>query len=109
MRNLKKNVISAGVAAVMMGGAAVAQAADSVNVAFFLEWATPNQIAKVDKTYDDAMGVDVKWTNFSTGVQMTEAMLAGDIDIAYSQGLAPFVTAIQQGAPIKMVSIAVIY
>ena len=35
---------------------------------------------------------------------MTEAMLAGDIDIAYSQGLAPFVTAIQQGAPIKMVS-----
>ena len=36
MRNLKKNVISAGVAAVMMGGAAVAQAADSVNVAFFL-------------------------------------------------------------------------
>jgi taurine transport system substrate-binding protein len=80
-----------------------------VNVAFFLEWATPNQIAKVDKAYDDAMGVDVKWTDFSTGVQMTEAMLAGDIDIAYSQGLAPFVTAIQQGAPLKMVSIAVVY
>jgi len=109
MRNLKKNVISAGVAAVIMGGGAVAQAADSVNVAFFLEWATPNQIAKVDKTYDDAMGVDVKWTNFSTGVQMTEAMLAGDIDIAYSQGLAPFVTAIQSGAPIKMVAVAVVY
>jgi len=36
-------------------------------------------------------------------------MLAGDIDIAYSQGLAPFVTAIQQGAPLKMVSIAVVY
>ena len=51
----------------------------------FLEWATPNQIAKVDKTYDEAMGVDVNWTDFSTGVQMTEAMLAGDIDIAYSQ------------------------
>jgi taurine transport system substrate-binding protein len=40
---------------------------------------------------------------------MTEAMLAGDIDISYSQGLAPFVTAIQQGAPLKMVSIAVVY
>jgi taurine transport system substrate-binding protein len=73
----------------MMGGASLAHAADSVNVAFFLEWATPNQIAKVDKAYDDAMGVDVKWTNFSTGVQMTEAMLAGDIDIAYSQGPCP--------------------
>ena len=68
------------------GNLTVADAADGVNVAFFLEWATPNQIAKVDKVYDDAMGVDVKWTNFSTGVQMTEAMLAGDIDIAYSQG-----------------------
>jgi len=86
-----------------------AQAADSVNVAFFLEWATPNQIAKVDKAYDEAMGVDVNWTDFTTGVAMTEAMLAGDIDIAYSQGLAPFVTAIQQGAPIKMVAIAVVY
>ena len=97
-------------AIVMAGGiASAAHAADSVNVAFFLEWATPNQIAKVDKAYDDAMGVDVNWTDFSTGVQMTEAMLAGDIDIAYSQGLAPFVTAIQQGAPLKMVSIAVVY
>ncbi|MEK9849041.1 MAG: taurine ABC transporter substrate-binding protein, partial [Candidatus Puniceispirillum sp.] len=97
MRNLKNIIASATAAAVLAGGASIAQAADSVNVAFFLEWATPNQIAKVDKVYDDAMGVDVKWTDFSTGVQMTEAMLAGDIDIAYSQGLAPFVTAIQQG------------
>ena len=109
MNKFTKNILSASVAAVMMGGAAAAQAADSVNVAFFLEWATPNQIAKVDKAYDDAMGVNVNWTNFSTGVQMTEAMLAGDIDIAYSQGLAPFITATQQGAPIKMVSVAVIY
>jgi len=54
---------------------APAKAADSVNVAFFLEWATPNQIARVDKVYDEAMGVDVNWTNFLTSVQMTEAML----------------------------------
>jgi taurine transport system substrate-binding protein len=87
----------------------ISNAADSVNVAFFLEWGTPNQISKVDKVYDDAMGVDVNWTDFSTGVQMTEAMLAGDIDIAYSQGLAPFVTAIQQGHPLKMVGVAMIY
>jgi taurine transport system substrate-binding protein len=40
---------------------------------------------------------------------MTEAMLAGDIDISYSQGLAPFVTAIQQGAPLKMVAVAMMY
>ena len=99
----------AAAATAVMGLGSHSQAADSVNVAFFLEWATPNQIAKVEKAYDDAMGVDVNWTNFSTGVGMTEAMLAGDIDISYSQGLAPFVTAIQQGAPLKMVGIAVVY
>ena len=109
MKNLLKKYAAVSVIALAGGITTAAHAADSVNVAFFLEWATPNQIAKVDKAYDDAMGVDVKWTDFSTGVQMTEAMLAGDIDIAYSQGLAPFVTAIQQGAPLKMVSVAVVY
>ena len=109
MKNLLKKYAAVSAIALAGGITTAAHAADSVNVAFFLEWATPNQISKVDKAYDDAMGVDVKWTDFSTGVQMTEAMLAGDIGIAYSQGLAPFVTAIQQGAPLKMVSIAVVY
>lgn len=109
MTKYSKFLAGAVVGATSIGAVSMAQAADSVNVAFFLEWATPNQIAKVDNVYDDAMGVPVNWTDFSTGVAMTEAMLAGDIDIAYSQGLAPFVTAIQQGAPLKMVSVAVIY
>ena len=109
MKQLMKKMTLGASALVMAGLAMPAQAADSVNVAFFLEWATPNQIAKVDKAYDEAMGVDVNWVDFSTGTAMTEAMLAGDIDIAYSQGLAPFVTAIQQGAPLKMVSVAVVY
>jgi len=87
----------------------IAQAADEVNVAFFLEWATPNQVAKVEGTYEDAMGVPVNWTNFDAGTQMTEAMLAGDIDISYSQGLAPFINAVNANAPIKMVAIAVQY
>jgi len=109
MKKLIKGAVAAAVGLQCVAMASAVQAADSVNVAFFLEWATPNQIAKVDKVYDEAMGVDVNWTDFSTGVAMTEAMLAGDIDIAYSQGLAPFVTAIQQGAPLKMVGIAVVY
>ena len=107
MKKLLKTLIPA--TALALASATASFAADKVNVAFFLEWAMPNQIAKVDKTFDKAMGVDVNWVDFSTGVAMTEAMLSGDIDIAYSQGLAPFVTAIQQGAPLKMVGIAVIY
>ena len=109
MKSIIKRALMASAGVMAFAICVSAQAADKVNVAFFLEWATPNQIAKVDKTYDKAMGVGVNWTDFKTGVAMTEAMLSGDIDISYSQGLAPFVTAIQQGAPLKMVGIAVVY
>jgi len=84
-------------------------AANEVRVAFFLEWATPNQEDKVKETFDKALGVPVKWTNFATGGEMTEAMLSGDIDISYSQGLTPFVNAVNAKAPLKLVDIAVIY
>ena len=109
MRKYLKGAVVGAISALGVAATLPAQAAEKVNVAFFLEWATPNQIAKVDKAYDKAMGVKVNWTDFKTGVAMTEAMLSGDIDIAYSQGLAPFVTAIQQGAPLKMIGIAVVY
>ncbi len=109
MKSKLKSTLLAATAATAMSAATVSHSADSVNVAFFLEWATPNMLAKGDNSYADAMGVDVNWVDFTTGTAMTEAMLAGDIDISYSQGLAPFVTAIQQGAPLKMVGIAVVY
>ena len=84
-------------------------AAKEVRIAFFLEWATPNQEDKVKKAFDRAFGVPVKWTNFATGGEMTEAMLSGDIDISYSQGLTPFVNAVNAKAPIILVDIAVLY
>ena len=107
MKFVNKFLTSA-IAAIFSAAFASAATAD-VNVAFFLEWATPNQIAKVEKTYDQALGEKVNWTNFATGVNMTEAMLSGDIDISYSQGLAPFATAVKANAPIKMVAVAVTY
>ena len=97
--------VSIAVASATMAPAAMAD----VNVAYFLEWATPNQIAKVEKAYDKALGEKVNWVNFATGTAMTEAMLSGDIDIAYSQGMTPFVNAVNANAPIKMVGIAVAY
>ena len=84
-------------------------AANEVRIAYFLEWATPNQEAHVKGTYDDALGVPTKWTSFATGVEMTEAMLSGDIDISYSQGMTPFVNAVNAKAPIKLLDVAVEY
>jgi taurine transport system substrate-binding protein len=109
MKKSYKNLSKLALATTALLGSWSAQALDEVNVAYFLEWATPNQVAKVEKTYDEALGIPVNWTNFEAGTEMTEAMLAGDIDISYSQGLAPFINAINAGAPIKLVSIAVQY
>ena len=95
--------------AIIFSASVAYSAATQVRVAFFLEWATPNQEAKVKKVFDDALGVPVKWTNFATGGEMTEAMLSGDIDISYSQGLTPFVNAVNAKAPIILVDIAVTY
>ena len=83
--------------------------AKTVDVAFFLEWPTPNQEAKVNGTYDKEMGARVEWTNFPNGGAMIDAMLAGDIDIAYSPGLIPFINAAKSKAPIKMIGVSVLY
>ena len=83
--------------------------AKTVNVAYFLEWPTPNQEAKVNKTYDKEMNAKLRWNNFTNGGAMIDAMLAGDIDIAYSTGIVPFINAVKSNAPIKMVGISVIY
>ncbi len=109
MQVLKNMVRTLTAVAVAAGVSTSVQAADEVNVAYFLEWATPNMIAKAEKTYEDALGVPVNWVAFEAGTQMTEAMLAGDIDISYSQGLAPFISAVNANAPIKTVGIAVQY
>ncbi|WP_440911719.1 ABC transporter substrate-binding protein [Candidatus Pelagibacter sp.] len=84
-------------------------AANEVRVAYFLEWPTPNLEDMNKKMYEKALGVPVKWTNFTNGGAMTDAMLAGDIDISYSQGLVPFINAVKSKAPIKLVDIAMEY
>ena len=103
------NLFLGSVVALCLSMSAVFSAANEVRVAFFLEWPTPNQEDKVKGLYEKALGVPVKWTNFSNGGAMTDAMLAGDIDISYSQGLVPFINAVKSKAPLKLVDIAMEY
>ena len=84
-------------------------AKDKVTVAYFLEWPTANQVAQLEKTYDKALGVDVEWRAFGNGNEMVQAMVSGDVDIAYSNGFVPFVVGVSSGAPIKLVGVAVTY
>ena len=76
-------VVAAGVAMLF---ASSASALDKVTVAYFLEWPTANQVAQLEKTYDEAMGVEVEWRAFGNGNEMSQAMVSGDVQIAYSQG-----------------------
>ena len=97
-----------GIALTCLAGVASA-APDRVRIAYFLEWPTPNLAAKAAGAYEAALGVPVTWIAFDTGTQMTEALAAGDVDIAYSQGLAPFVAAVTAGVPVIAVGVAVEY
>ena len=82
---------------------------DKVTVAYFLEWPTANQVAQVEGTYEERLGVPVEFRAFGNGNEMTQAMVSGDVDIAYSQGFVPFVVGVSNNAPIKMVGVAVTY
>lgn len=92
--------------------AGVSLAADKpkeITVAYFLEWPTANQVAQVEKLYDKELGVDVKWVAFPNGNDMTRAMKSGDVQIAYSQGLIPYVVAVSAGVPLQLIGVAVSY
>ncbi len=86
-----------------------AVAKDQLNIAYFLEWPSANQVAQVEKTYDKKMGMKVNWRSFDDGNAMTAAMVSGDIDIAYSQGFVPFVIGVTKGVDLKLVGVAMTY
>lgn len=108
--SLKKLALSAAAGAMtLVAGVTSAAALDKLTIAYFLEWPTANQVAQLEKTYDKELGVEVEWRAFGNGNEMTQAMVSGDVQIAYSQGFVPFVVGVTNGAPLKMVGVAVTY
>ena len=106
MKTKLLNTILATAAALVMS---TASALDTITVAYFEQWPTANQVAQVEKTYDEALGVEVEWRAFGNGNEMSQAMASGDVHIAYSQGLVPWVVAVTNGLPLKLVGVAVSY
>ena len=105
----KLTALAAGAAMSAMSGIQAAHALDEITVAYFLEWPTANQVAQMEQTYDKELGVKVNWRAFGNGNEMTQAMVSGDVQIAYSQGFVPFVVGVSTGAPLRLVGIAVTY
>ena len=100
---------SAAAATALMASVNAAKAADEITVAYFLEWPMPFQFAKVNGTYEEALGVDINWVSFDTGTAMSAAMASGDVQIAVSQGVPPFVVAASAGQDLQIVDVAVSY
>ena len=104
------------VSAMLMAGVTVAAEPVAVeprpaeiNVAYFLEWPSPNQFAQLKQTYDSALGLKVNWISFSNGSEMNAAMVSGDVQIAYSQGHVPFLVGVTEGLDLTMVGVSVGY
>ncbi len=108
---MKKTALGliAGVATALSASAATADGHGEITVAYFLEWPMPFLAAKASGAYDDALGMKVNWVSFETGTAMSAAMASGDVQIAVSQGLPPFVVATSGGQDLQLVDVAVSY
>ncbi|NHQ73640.1 ABC transporter substrate-binding protein [Roseovarius gahaiensis] len=105
---IKSTLISAAAGAALLASSAAATAQD-LTVAYFLEWPMPFQYAKVQGTYDEALGMTVNWRAFDTGTAMSAAMASGDVQLSVSQGVPPFVVATSAGQDLQVVDVAVSY
>ena len=108
---VKRTLMSAAIGFALMTGGTVACADGhgEITVGYFLEWPMPFQFAKVQGTYDKAMGIKVNWVSFDTGTAMSAAMASGDVQISISQGIPPFVVATSAGQDIQVIDVAVSY
>lgn len=109
---LKSKLMGAVAGVAMLSGAQAVMAAGhggEITVAYFLEWPMPFQFAKVNGTYEEALGAKINWVSFDSGTAMSAAMASGDVQIAVSQGVPPFVVAASGGQDIQIVDVAVSY
>lgn len=109
---LAQKLLGGAAAVAMMAGAFAAQAGShskDIVVAYFPEWPMPFQVGQADsKIFEDA-GLNVKWVSFDAGTAMSAAMASGDVHIAVSQGVTPFLTAVSAGQDLVAVDVATSY
>ena len=100
--------LALGAVAALSGTTAMADG-HAITVGYFLEWPMPFQFAKVNGTYEEALGMEINWVSFDTGTAMSAAMASGDVQLSVSQGVPPFVVATSAGQDLQMLDVAVSY
>ncbi len=86
-----------------------AQAQESLQIGYFNEWPLPAHYGQTSGAYDEVLGADAQWTGYNSSTAMFAALETGDIQIALSQGLVPFLVVATDGLDFKVVDIAVSY
>lgn len=107
IKNTTRAIVLGAVAA-LSGTTAMADG-HAITVGYFLEWPMPFQFAKVNGTYEEALGMEINWVSFDTGTAMSAAMASGDVQLSVSQGVPPFVVATSAGQDLQMLDVAVSY
>ena len=79
---------------------------ERINIGYFLQVPTPAMFAQDKMSFDRALGIDINWVRFDSGIDMNQAMAAGELQIAYAQGLVPFLVGVSGGLDLTMVGIA---
>ena len=105
--NIKKTIAALATTTALFSASQAA--AESITVAYFLEWPMPFEYAKQMGTYQEEMGVDINWVSFESGVKMSAAMASGDVHLSVSQGVPPFVVATSAGQDLQILDVAVSY
>lgn len=104
-----QKLLSAIAGLTVLASAQVSAQPDELTVGYFLEWPLPMMVAKAEGKYDEALGMKVNWVAFETGTAMSAAMASGDVHIALSQGVPPFVVATSAGQSLQTLDVAVSY
>jgi taurine transport system substrate-binding protein len=98
--NLNRRIFAAGaIAAFAWLGAASAQAADKVVVAYQTD-ALPSSVAIANGDFDKATGVQIDFRRFNSGAEIFAAIASGDVQIGYV-GSSPFAAATSRGLDVK--------
>lgn len=86
-----------------------AQAQNTLQIGYFAEWPLPAHYGQTSGAYDDVLGADAEWIAYDSSTSMFAALETGDIQIALSQGLVPFLLVSTAGLDFKIIDIAVSY
>ncbi|OUS04450.1 hypothetical protein A9Q96_16035 [Rhodobacterales bacterium 52_120_T64] len=85
------------------------QAQETLRVGYFSEWPLPAHYDQSSGAYDEMLGAETEWSAFDSSTDMFAALETGEIQIALSQGLVPFLLVATAGLDFKIVDIAVSY